>query len=41
VKQIKAMYAPSNFSFGFARATVPIMFESSLSIHPDGSIMMR
>jgi hypothetical protein len=35
------MDATSNFNFGFARATVPIMFESSLSIHPEGSIMMR
>jgi len=36
-----SMDATSNFSFGFARATVPLMFESSLFIQTDGSIMMR
>jgi hypothetical protein len=36
-----SMDATSNFSFRFARATVPLMFESSLFIQPDGSIMMR
>ena len=36
-----SMDATSNFSFRFARATVPLMFESSLFIQTDGSIMMR
>jgi hypothetical protein len=36
-----SMDATSNFNFGFARATVPLMFESSLFIQTDGSIMMR
>jgi hypothetical protein len=40
MKQFKAMDATSNSSFGFARATVPIMFETRCP-YRDGSIMMQ